>query len=963
MNVVKTSLSFRIALLGSVTSMAVLWSAPTLAQDAASSPQSVAGDGLVQDDPASEMTDAAPPAGDRIIVTGSRVARDGAEAPTPVTVIGEERFAARATTNVADALNELPSFRASTSPATQQAVAGNIGARVLDLRGLGATRTLVLVDGKRFVPSTQQGTIDINLIPSALVQRAEIVTGGASAAYGSDAVAGVVNFILDRQLEGLKVTAQLGLSQESDNDEQYFSAAYGTSFAGGRGHLLFSAEYANSEGLGDCYSRDWCPNEMLVGNSPAGFGGFPASLRAGPNQTGNISHDGLITAGPLRGTTFNSDGSLRQYQYGTIYGSNPSPLFAVGGEDALYNGFLSGILLIPPVERYTAFASASYELTDSITASLDLSYGRVQGEVFGSAPRGTYTITRDNAFLPAELAAEMDANGLTSVALGRAFTDVGNPNATSDNQTYRAVASVEGDIGGGWGFDAYYQYGRNDFEQSYTNNMVLSRMALAVNAVDTGNGAVCRVNADSDPANDAPGCVPFNIFGRGNGSAEALNYVATDGFQTALTNQHVVAATVNGGLFELPGGEFKVAAGAEWRQDSISGQADALSTANAFWSFNGKAIAGKIEVAEGFVEAVAPILSDVSFAELLELNGAIRQTHYTRSNPTSASTDVDVTTWKLGAVWEPFDFLRLRGTRSRDIRAPNLSELFGAVSAGRTTIVDPATNGTQIQITAFQGGNPELAPEKADTWTVGAVLDPAVSFGRRLTLSVDYFDISIEDAVSALGAQTIVQSCFDGDAGLCDLVVRDSGNQLVSVNNALINVGEQKNRGIDFELGYTTFDGPMGSLDLRLLATRYLELTIGNIDRAGQTGFRAGTITGVPDWTLDGFLGWKKDALTVGLHGRYISKGVYDVSFIGPDADGYAPTLTNSIDDNTVDDAFTLDLNLGYEVEDGVELFAVVNNLLNADPPLAASAQGGTNQVFFDPIGRYFRVGFRARLP
>ncbi len=908
-----------------------------------------------------------------IVVTGSRISRDGTNAPTPVTVIGSDLLDQRASTNVADTLNELPLFRPLVTPATQQAVGGNIGASILDLRGLGGERTLVLLDGKRFVPSTQKGTVDINLIPTSLIERTEIVTGGASAAYGSDAVAGVVNFILDRDFTGLRGTAQYGIAEEGDNEEYYATLAYGTEFADGRGHFMIAGEYSDNEGMGDCYTRDWCPNEMQL---PGGGPGYATTVRGGPAQLGWWGPDGLVSGGPaggpFQGTTFNPDGTLRQFQYGEALTGGVTHILNLGGEDSDYNGLLTDTLLIPQVERYTLYAHASYELSDTITASLDASYGRVDGLVKGSPPRASYTIQRDNAFLPSGLADLMDGadEPIESVSLWRAYQQEGpfpdghgNAVDESKNETIRIVAALEGEFGAGWNWDAYYQYGRNDFRQDYRNNYVHSRGVLAVDAVNTPSGVQCRVNADADPTNDVAGCAPLNPFGRGNVSSDAAAWVFADGFQTAITNQHVVAANLQGDVFELPGGALRVAAGGEFRSDSMEGDADPLSASNAFWSFNGKAIEGKIDVVEGYLEAVAPILSDMPGVNLLELNGAVRTTHYSRSSAATGDSDVDVTTWKLGAVYEPTDWMRLRVTRSRDIRAPNLTELFGPVTLGRTTVVDPI-DGSQIQIDGFQGANPMLSPEKADTWTVGGVLTARPSFGQRLNFSVDYFDISIDDAIGSLGGQTIIDLCEMGQTELCAQVERDPNtNMLVSVQDVLLNIAQQDTRGLDFELGYTSFSGPMGSLDVRLLATRYLELTVGGVDRVGQTGYRPGTATGVPDWTVDGTVRWDWNDLSLGLHGQYISEGIWEALFVGPEYPGFDITAPNSVSDNTIDSAFVLDFNLAYQVTDEVEVFGVINNVLNSDPPLAASAQGATNQVYYDPIGRYFKMGVKIRLP
>ncbi|MFO1502822.1 MAG: TonB-dependent receptor [Steroidobacteraceae bacterium] len=915
---------------------------------------------------------------EEVVVTGSRIARSGFTAPTPVTFLGGEQMEQRAITNVGEALNELPLFRALISPATQQAQGGNIGARVLDLRGLGATRTLVLLDGKRFVPSTTQGTVDVNLIPSILVSRTEVVTGGASAAYGSDAVAGVVNFILDEKLAGLKTSAMFGTSMHSDAQEYNFSLAYGAPVASGRGHFIFGGEFDKHEGMGDCYTRkDWCPNEMLVGNSRAGDGGLPASVRTGPNNTGNVSQDGLVNSGTLaiggstflpRGITFNPDGTLRSYQYGRIIGNSTNPLFTVGGEGVYENGFLQGILLMPPVQRATGYSRFSFDFTDNLKGKLDVSYGQVKGTIVGSEARdAAFSITNQNALRPAALVNYMTANGLSAVAVGRVFGDLGGSVNDSKNGTFQAIASLEGRINDNWKWDGYYAYGHNSFRQDYTGNVVIARMRNAINAVALPNGQIaCAINADASTANDDPACVPFNLFGRGNFSQAARGYVAPSGFQAANTAQHVVAANVNGDLWQLPGGPLAVAAGLEHRNLSLDGAADALSQANSFWSFNGKAINGSIKVTEGYLESVAPLVADAAFAKLLELNGAIRRTSYNRDSPSTSSSKANVTTWKLGTVWEPLQQVRLRATRSRDIRAPNIQELFGPVQSGRTTIIDPVNAGAQIQIDSLTGANPALQPEKADTWTAGIVLSPSWEWSRGLKFSADWFKITVDGAIATLGAQTVVQRCASGATEFCPFVTRNSSNVLTLVRDVLQNVNRQRTKGIDFEASWNTPLASLGSLDLRLLATHYLELstrdTVGVTDRVGQTGYRAGTTTGLPDWTLDGSATWSLAQLNLGLHARYISRGKLDALLVGPEDAGYAVTLTNSVSSNRVAARTYIDLSATYKVTDQVEIFGAVNNLFDKDPPLAASAQGGTNQVYFDPVGRYLKIGARMKL-
>lgn len=896
---------------------------------------------------------------DEVVVTGSRIVRDGTTAPTPVTVVGVDLLQQRGINNVGEALNELPAFRPLVTPLTQQAVGGNVGAQVLDLRGLGGQRTLVLLDGKRFVPSTTVGTVDVNLIPSLLLKRTEVVTGGASAAYGSDAVAGVVNFLLDTGLEGFKGQVQYGRSQRGDALEKNLSLAFGTGFAEGRGHFIAAVEYNDADGMGDCYVRDWCPREQAVPNS-AGWNGLPATLRIGPDAPGNLNQDGLIntTSGPLRGITFNRDGSIRNYQYGQIFGTNLSPLFTLGGEGTYENGYLQGINLLPPVERKNLFAQADYEFSDDLRGSLAVSAGQVKGLVVGSQARATnFAIARDNAFLPSAVATIMDANAIGSFTLGRVFGDLGGSRNNADNRTYRVVAALEGDFTDRWGWDGYYQYGVNEFRQDYTGNVVITRMRNAIDTVSVGGVLKCRVNSDAVTTNDDAACVPFNVFGRGRFDPAARAYVAPSGYQQADTTQHVLAMNTHGTLATLPGGDLAVAAGIEYRSDEIEGKADTLSSTNQLWSFNGKAINGKLEVAEGYVEAVAPLFTG------FELNGALRQTSYDRSSPGKTASSVDVTTWKAGLSWQALDALRVRATKSRDIRAPNITELFGPVQAGRVTILDPLNPANnQIQINSLSGSNTALAPEKADSWTAGLVYTP--DWGP-LRLSADYFNVQIDGAIATLGAQVVVNRCAAGATEFCPFVSRDSSNLLTLVQDVLQNVNRQVNRGLDIEASYRSDLGGLGSLDYRLLATRYFELStkdsVGVTDRVGQTGYRPGTTTGVPDWMVNANVNWKRDALQLGVQARYIPQGIFDTTLKGPEDAGYDVTKSNSISSNRVASRLYFDLNGSYELQDGLEFYGVIDNLLDKDPPLAASAQGGTNHVYFDPIGRYFKIGMRLK--
>jgi iron complex outermembrane recepter protein len=949
----------------------------------------VAGSGVAQEQnaPATEPPSEAPADISEVVVTGSRISRSGFTAPTPVTMLGAERLQERGISHIGEALNELPSFRASVTPATVQNTGGNVGARILDLRGLGPERTLVLVDGKRFVPSTPRGTIDTNLIPSALIERVEVVTGGASAAYGSDAVAGVVNFILAEKLDEVRASTHYGKSAQGDDESFFASLAAGSPFLEDRGHWIGAVEYQNDQGIGDCYERSWCGAEWLnLGNAPAGTAGRPANNITNDVHTATFSQDGVINSAsasfPLRGLTFNADGSTRPFQYGEIYGTSLTPLFMKGGEGRGENTFIDGFLLKPPVKRYALYTQGKLDLASEISALVSLSYGRVDAQSFSNQyrdnagslgnPNSFGPIRSGNPFIPASVQATMTQNAIPTFTLGRSFGDIGNAAADTTNETLRVVAGLNGKLGGSWSWDAYYQFGDNDFRQNVTDNVVISRMRNAMDAVrDPAGAIVCAINNDANPANDDPACAPFNAFGRNRFSPEAEAYVAPPGFQTTSIKEHVVAANVQADPFSTWAGPVSLAGGAELRRDKIAGDADPISQVNGFFVLNGQRLAGEIDVTEGYLETVVPLADELPFARSLELNAAVRRTHYSRSSPDRADSSLDVTTWKVGSVWSPVDTLRFRATRSRDVRAPNLAELFGPQLTATSSLTDPATGGRQSNPALVSGSNPSLVPEVADTWTAGLVFQPGAMALGTVQMSLDYYEIEVDKAIGTLGAQTIVTRCFQGAAEFCPLIDRDpQSNEVIRIRDLLLNVNGLATSGFDFEAAYRTELGDrFGSLDVRALVTYVEDLitldSAGATDRAGQTGWRAATQPGVPEWLADTSITWRMSRSALTLHTRYVPAGTYHAAFVGPTDPGFAIALPNSSNINRVEDAFYTDLSgqlrlQGTAGASELTLFAGLSNVFDVEPPLAPSGSGNGNFILFDPSGRSWRLGVRA---
>jgi len=882
-----------------------------------------------------------------IVVTATRVIRDGYDAPTPTTVLGRELIDSKAPTTIIDALITLPLFKnSSTAQTAGVAQAGSAGQSFANLRGLGANRTLVLLDGQRFVPSTSIGTVDIGLIPSALVQRVDIVTGGASAAYGSDAVAGVVNFILDNRFAGLKGTAESGISDHGDNRTIRASLSGGSSF-GERGHIVLSAEYMRATGVPMNARPDTSyPAARLISNpgyTPTN--GQFRRLIVPFNYTRTATLGGVIVGGPLAGLEFGPGGTTFQQPVGTHVGTSNHVLPGRFDNEAWD---LSVSLTSLPQETAKGYGRVSWDMTDGLTAYATGVIARNKPGPFFSSPAntlitGNFVIQRDNAYLPESVRSQMVSLGLDTISVGRYSEDFGASIVSRTNDTFRTVIGVQGDIGGGWHLDAYAQYGKNRQVFSIERNAIRANIALAADAVDEGliragvasGNIVCRSTLSS-PGN---GCIPLNIFGPTATRLSpipppAAGYIFGTSRAVLDMTQKVAAVSLSGEPFSTWAGPVSFVAGGEYREESARQTVDALSQVNAFALGNPKALSGDIDVKELFAETVVPLAKDMAFLRVLDLNGAIRYTDY--------STSGSVTTWKLGANWEPVEGVRFRATRSRDIRAPNIVELFTSPVLSTGGVSDPVTNTSPtFQISSL--GNPNLRPESADTTSAGVVVRFPVP--SRLELSVDYYSINVRSAISTLSPQDIVTRCFAGNQELCSLITRVNG-AITQISNPYLNLHSLKTDGLDIELSYRASIG-LGSAFVRLLANRVFSYTISDgasaIDRAGDIS------NAQPKWTGNATLGYQIDPLRLFVDITHIGGGRYDNSFV----------LPTDINNNDVPSRSYVGLQAGVDTGKGQrkrELFLHIANLFNVRPPPVFLFSGGPN---YERVGRSFRVGLR----
>lgn len=899
---------------------------------------------LAQTAPADEAAPEASPAADTdIIVTGSRIARSGTfTSATPVTSVSGESLEASQPASLAAAVNNIPSLApiigqnngAGTTQGSQN---------FLNLRGLGMTRTLTLLDGRRFTSATADSRVDVNILPSGLVSRVDVVTGGASAAYGSDAVAGVVNFVLDKDFTGLKGHVAYGMSQHGDNEDFRAVLNWGSDVTD-RLHMIASIEYSNNLGVaGD--ARAFRRNGENFITNPAG--GTPQRLRADRVLT-SATTGGLIVTGvggtaaanaSFQGIQFGPGSTILPYDYGTITVGRGTASGQQSGGDG-YNTFTDQEIT-RPLKRMLAFGRADYEVSDALTLFTELSFARTEAlfsnTMTNSTGSGALTIRADNAYLPETLHTQMLASGVTALTMTRYTTEAGPTQTKNINETTRALLGAQGRLFG-LRWNASYQHGENRNTNRYFNNLIPSRLALAVDAVrDSSDRIVCRSSL-TDPAN---GCVPFNPFGVGSPSQAALDYVFGTSRVDVHTKQDFAQAEISGDLFDNWAGPVSFAAGAEYRREAVTvavqPEVQNFRLANTIpWS-------GHYTIKEVFAEAAVPLLADAPFARHVELNLAGRHADYSNSG--------GVNSWKVGINWQVNDDIRLRGTRSRDIRAPNLTELYEAGASSFVALNDPFNAGVRVpNVNNIDRGNPGLRPEIADTWIAGAVLQP--SWLPSFNLAIDYYDIKVRDAIVQINGQQVLDFCYDGAGDLCGFITRDSSGVLISVERPRYNFVSLKTRGIDVESSYRTSLGDKASLSLRGLLTyvdKLVQETPGaaTIEVAGSLG-QAGAVS---KWRAA-----LTSNLAVGpfewfLQGRYIGSGKIMNSW----------TEGVQADVNHVDAQVYFDTQISYHFQRGggsYELYLNVQNLFDHQPPFVP-LNGPTNAVLYDPIGRMFRAGLR----
>lgn len=958
-----------------------LLSAPSFAQDAAADEE----------------------AGQAIVVTGSRIARPDLEAPSPVTTVSSEQFDLTGTVTVETLLNELPQLiPGNTRTSNNQ---GGPDFSTLDLRGLGPQRTLILVDGERVPASSTSGVVDIGTIPAGLISRVDVVTGGASAVYGSDAISGVVNFVLKDDYQGLELTTQYGLSEEGDGATFNIQGLVGGNFAEGRGNMTFFASYFTRDAVGQGDRSITSDPSVVLYNNNTGLIRIttsPDEYDAANGDTLNVFGGGGSGTPPWGVISSNSANPFRDLSTNPLTSAQfasantdcnaATPGVAVNGGNLSFNdlgkltpSFTSGRcgypyrsigssrynfnpdnFLVTPYRRFTVASTARYEINDDIILKTVANYTDSEQTVnLAPTPATGIIVPYNSPLIPADLAAALAsrANPTGSFTMARRFSETGPREGIYNSKTATLRGTLSGSLTEKFRWDATLSYGNTSAIAYANGNINLTAVTQGLNGCPTGA---------------LPGCVPLNIFGPNTLTAPMLKFVKINTKEAREFEQVRAAVNISGDLFDLPGGPVAVAVGAEARTDKGNAQVDDAQRTGNIYGFNAvQDQRGSITVKEAYGELRIPIITDTPFFYDLSVEAGARYSDY--------STIGGLFNWKVGGQWAPTSWVKFRGIYNKAARAPSVVELFqngdqgfpayrdscadtASRSAGILAICQsqaPAVNFTgfaanNTQVQAFAFGNAALSEEKAETFTVGTVLTPDVGLGR-FSATVDYYDIKIDNLIAAFGAQSFINNCYQTtDAALsaasCARIGRNAGTgQIDFVNTATGNQGTRKTSGIDVGLNWVL---PLEELGLGGGRLRFNEVftfvdryMLGATDFAGLSSGGAGGA--IPKYKSTLTVGYDTDDFTAQVRWNFLSQVEEDFGN-EPDPNPVTPALSY------------FDLSVSQKINDNFQLTAIVNNVLGAKPkrtPNGQFDQGGIDTTWYGPLilGRYFSLSAKAK--
>jgi len=941
---------------------------------------------------------------EEITFVASRIERPYNEYSNPVFSLTGDTIRASGIRDLSLYLKQIPALSSSfdTSITAGDTFDGSNGLTLLNLRNLGFTRTLVLVNGRRYVGSPYPGgaVVDIDSLPMNLIERVEVMTGGASALYGADGVSGVVNIVMKDNFEGLNISGQSATSSKGDARSNFLNMTYGKDFAEGRGHVSLGLNYTKDDSLnyrqrGFSLGTGYATFVQNPDN-PNGDADKPDQVPLGDIRFSNYSYAGAVDITLDGIPEFNGDGLPWD-------SGRPIELeFQQGGDGSPLAGYLTDLL--PEQTRQGITLLADFDASDKLNLFSEFAYS-YNNSVAEHEPTFDQTLLffPGSPFAPANIEAAAAGNPLL---VTRDHFDMGIRTFDTTRETIRTVFGARGDVGGGFTFEASYTYGESDVATTIFNQRFNDRFAAALDgAIDPVSGdVVCASELDptAEPFNlqfqewntydPLPGtwagsympgqgdCVPINIFGEGSPSQSAIDWIMFDAESRANMKQHVAQAFIKGDTsswFEMPAGAIGLVAGLEWRKEQVSNKTAEEDRLGLTFGNKYDPDKGQASVKEVFAEIDVPILVDAKFAKYLAFDGAVRYSDY--------STTGTATTWKTGIVWQPIESVSFRATVAEATRSPSLGELFSPVGQGFEFIEDPCdinnlANGDQTRtdncavllgasgvdpttfaapglspISGTIGGNADLRPEVADTFTWGVILTP--TFVENLTISLDWYDIELVDAINYSSPQDLANLCVDLQVSpneFCDQVPRAADGTITTFASQPNNVETFNTRGVDFNIAYQLDTvrlgkGDWGLFNFRLFGSHLQELKLTALPGADAISLKGQKL--MPEWQANVDATWQKENMLVRWQAHYFGEtDRFDEATIRNNPNIVSEQYLQ------FDRSLTHDLYGSYAFNDSVTVYLGMNNITDETPDV------GESFYPVSAIGRYLFAGFNVAL-
>lgn len=879
---------------------------------------------LAQDD-----TPAAKPEIEEVNVTGTRIKRADIEGVGPVTVLSEASIEATGHSSLENLLQSIPAAAGFGGNQTNAYWTSNgWGTPQINLRGLGINRTLVMVNGRRVVNggTGANSSVDLSMIPMSLISSIEVLKDGASATYGADAVAGVVNLITKKEFDGLEIEGKYGQTALGDGEETVLDLTWGIS--GDRGNLMVNMSYQDN-GPSPLVDRVPCP---LTSDSTTECSGSSSTIGGRATlPAGAVLADGTVLTEPTRinfNQDPNGDGDFYERYDGAKHGFNYNPYFNA----------------VQPIERFSFTTLGNFDITDSASLFTELMFTNRQSmQPASPASLSGIAYTADHPTNP---------TGTDFVLERRRLLENGARDFYQEVDTWRAVAGIEGDINGNWGYEVAFNWGRNTATDAIANNINMQRVG------ETLDPSLCGMN----------GIPCADYLGYGDVTGDVLDYIVFNQEGTGGNEQMGLSAHLNGDLFELPAGTVGFATGIEWREDSGWRKPDSLVQAGYALGNQADPISGSTEAREVYAEMLVPVLAGLPLVQSLDLDLAMRYSDYDLFDGED--------TYKAGLNWQVNDMLKVRGTMTTAFRVPNVPELFGGVSEGNLTTSDPCSdyasldpsstvyqncqaagvplNYTQLGTTILtdRGGNQNLTPESAETFTLGLVLQPL----DGLSLTVDYFDIEIDDAIREVSGSTKLAMCYESanlGHAFCapDQHTRNPVNGDVNyLSTQKFNTGRETMQGVDFGALYDfDFAGLAHTLDFKASYLKeYETVAFDGDDPFVLAGYIGSGNGGYPHWRTN-------TSLTT--RGNQWS-GTYSIRMVGEGDDFNADSGIGS----SMPNVFYHNVQFSYAMSDALRMSVGVDNLFDQEPPRVASwTDGNTDTMTYDLAGMrsYMRMTYR----